>query len=218
MQTLRLVAIFALASSASAAEGDWIRFRGPDGGGVSLATTVPATWTEQDYNWRVKLPGVGHSSPVVWGHRIFVTSAEAKSAGRLVLCLSCADGRVLWQRNYPSQTYRQHRDNNYASATPAVDAQGVVLTWTTPEQVLLLALDLDGRELWRRDLGPFVAESGSGISPVLFEDLAILANDQDDMNLMPRTKNDSPPPPVGVSFLIAVDRRTGQTRDRKSVV
>ncbi|MBM3892265.1 MAG: hypothetical protein FJ388_24375, partial [Verrucomicrobia bacterium] len=208
---IKLAAILAFVSTARAVEGEWTRFRGPNGSGISDAVTVPATWTAGDYNWTVKLPGVGHSSPVVWGERIFVTSAEPQTAKRFVLCLRSADGRVQWQREYPSQTYKQHRDNCYAAATPAVDGAGVVVTWTTPEQVVLLALDLDGNEVWRRDLGPFVSTSGSGISPVLYEDLVVLANDQDDPKLDPGNTKD-PPDPAGKSFLVAVDRKTGQTR------
>jgi outer membrane protein assembly factor BamB len=208
---IRLAAILVFASTAEAGEGEWSRFRGPNGSGISDAVTMPATWTAGDYNWTVKLPGVGHSSPVVWGGRIFVTSAEPKTAKRFVLCLSSADGRVLWQREYPSQTYKQHRDNCYATATPAVDDAGVIVTWSTPKQVVLLALDLEGNEVWRRDLGPFVAQSGSGISPILHEDLVVLANDQDDPKLDPGEKKD-PPDPAGKSFLIAVDRKSGRTR------
>jgi len=211
MMPIRFAAILALASTAGAAEGEWTRFRGPNGSGISEAVTVPAEWTERDYNWKVKLPGIGHSSPVVWGGRIFVTCGDPETAERLILCLASADGRVLWQREYSSRTYSQHRDCCYATATPAVDGEGVVVTWTTPEQVVLLALDLEGGELWRRDFGPFVAESGSGISPILYEDLAVLANDQDDMNLIPGQKKDLPAP-IGTSSLIAVDRKTGQTR------
>jgi len=194
------------------AEGEWTRFRGPNGSGISEATTVPAKWTDQDYNWRAKLPGAGHSSPVVWGERIFVTGGDPRTAKRSVLCLHTADGRVLWQREYPSRTYEQHRDNCYATATPTVDAEGVVVTWTTPEQVVLLALDLDGREVWRRKFGPFVTESNcSGISPILVDDLVILANDQDDLSRIPGHENDAPAP-HGRSSLIAVDRQTGRTR------
>jgi len=208
MVTIRIVAIFALASTAGAAEGEWTRFRGPNGSGISEALTVPANWTAQDYNWVAKLPGVGHSSPVIWGERIFVTCAEPTTAKRFVLCLRTVDGRVQWQREYPSRTYGQHKDNCYATATPAVDATGVVVTWSTPEQILLLALDLDGNEIWRRDLGPLVSQSGSGISPILYEDLVVLANDQDDLKLVPNEKSTE----AGVSFIIAVDRKTGQTR------
>ena len=211
MRLIGLAAILALASTAGAAEGEWTRFRGPNGSGISEAAKVPAKWTERDYNWKVKLPGIGYSSPVVWGERIFVTCGEPATAKRLILCLRSADGRVQWQREYSSRTYAQHRDNCYATATPTVDAEGVLVTWTTPEQVVLLALDLDGGEVWRRDFGPFVAESGSGTSPILYEDLVVLANDQDDPSLDPGHKK-HPPDPAGMSSLIAVDRKTGQTR------
>jgi hypothetical protein len=202
----------ALSSAVVAAEGEWPRFRGLNGSGISDATTVPAKWTERDYNWKVKLPGIGHSSPVVWGERVIVTSGGPETARRFVLCLHRTDGRVLWQREYASQTYEQHGDNCYATATPAVDAAGVVVTWTTPEQLVLLALNLNGGEMWRRDFGRFVTESAcSGISPILVDDLVILVNDQDDLSQIPGHEKD-PPGPAGKSSLIAVDRKTGKTR------
>ena len=85
---------FAVLSGASAARGQWPRFRGPDGAGVSDAKTVPAKWTDQDYNWRVKLPAPGHSSPVLWGNRIFLTCAARRATERQVLCLDSADGVI----------------------------------------------------------------------------------------------------------------------------
>jgi outer membrane protein assembly factor BamB len=198
-------------SGAHGGEGEWSRFRGPNGSGISNATTVPVRWTDKDYNWKVELPGVGHSSPVIWGKRVFATGGDPRTARRIVMCLDTADGHTLWQREYPSRTHPQHGDNGYATATPAVDAAGLVLTWTTPEQVLVLALDLDGREVWRRDLGPFITLQGSGGSPILFGGMVVLANEQEDRNLIPGRKTD-PPAPIGKSFLIALDRKTGQTR------
>ena len=192
-------------------EGEWSRFRGPNGSGISKATTVPVHWTDKDYNWKVELPGIGHSSPVAWGKRVFVTCGDPRTAKRLVVCLDTTDGRTRWQRDFPSRIYPQHGDNCYATATPAVDADGVVLTWTTPEQVLVLALDFDGKEVWRRDLGPFIGIQGSGSSPILFDDLVVLANDQEDPSLIPGPKT-NPPTPVGKSFLVALDRKSGQTR------
>jgi outer membrane protein assembly factor BamB len=210
--TRRLVVVALLvARPLCAAEGEWSRFRGPNGSGISDATTVPARWTEKDYNWKVKLPGVGHSSPVVWGRRIFVTCGDPETGKRTVLCLDAGEGHTLWQRDYPSKTYAQHHDSTYATATPAVDDDGVVTTWTTPEEVTLLALDHGGRQAWRRDLGPFVAVQGSGISPILFEKLVVLNNDQEDPSLVPGHKK-NPSEPVGKSFLVALDRETGQTR------
>jgi outer membrane protein assembly factor BamB len=205
------VAVLLFTAVGRAEEGEWSRFRGPNGTGISSATTVPATWTEKDYNWKVKLPGVGHSSPVVWGQRIFVTCGNAETAERTVLCLDAADGRPLWRHDYPSATYAQHPDSGYASATPVVDGGGVIVTWTTPAEVTLLALSLDGRQVWRRNLGPFIAVQGSGSSPIICGDLVVLANDQENPSLIPGHKK-NPPEPIGKSSLIAVDRRTGRTR------
>src|SRR5437899_868649 len=89
---------------------EWTRFRGPNGSGVSAATTIPLQWTEANYNWRVKLPGNGHSSPVIWGDKIFVTCADRESAKRIILCLKSSDGSEVWRREYESKTFRQHAD------------------------------------------------------------------------------------------------------------
>lgn len=202
-----------LMSPAYAADQQWPRFRGPGGAGISRAATVPAEWTDQDYNWKVELPGPGHGSPVLSDGRIFLTCGDPDSARRTVLCIQAADGSTIWRRDYPSKTFRQHRANGYATATPAVDALGVVVTWTTPDEVVLLALDRDGRPLWRRDLGPYVGVHGSGSSPIIVGDLVVLANDQGDPKLLARMMGRrEPDTPAGKSFLIAVDRKTGETR------
>ena len=203
----------------SVAAQEWTRFRGPNGTGISQATTIPTKWTAQDYNWTVKLPADGSSSPVLWGDRIFLTTSDKKTAMRSVVCLSTQDGSSLWQHDFPGTTFRMHRDNDFASATPSVDKDGLVLVWSTPEQVLMLALDLDGKEMWRRDLGPFPGLHGSASSPVIVDNLVILANDQMNPQRMARylPKDASMIPEK--SFLIAVDRQTGQTRwqvDRKT--
>ena len=207
------VLVLLVSAWACAEEGQWPRFRGPNGAGISDATTVPVKWTDKDYNWKVQLPGLGHSSPVVWGSRIFLTTGDPNTAKRTILCLDTASGRTLWQRDYPSKTFGQNSDNSYATATPAADANGVVVTWATPEEVVLLALDLDGGEAWRRNLGPFVGIHGSGASPIIFGDLVVLGNDQEDPKALPSiySRPDSPKS-AGKSFLIAVDRKTGQTR------
>jgi outer membrane protein assembly factor BamB len=207
-----LIALSLLTVLPALAEDEpWNRFRGPNGSGVSSATTVPVQWTEKDYNWKIELPGLGHSSPVVWRKRVFVTCGDPATALRTLLCLDARTGRTLWKREEPSKTYSQHRDNNYASVTPAVDAHGVVIAWSTPEALMLLALDLEGRELWRRNLGPLISIQGSASSPVLYRDLVVLANDQEDMERSPGRRKDGPNP-AGRSFVIAVDRKTGQTR------
>ena len=209
---LALLCFLASVPWASSATAEWNRFRGPNGTGLSDATTVPINWTDRDYNWKVELPGEGHGSPVVFGERIFVTCADAKTAERRIACLSTRDGSVLWRQDYPSHTYKQHRANGYATATPAVDADGVVVTWATPEEVVLLALAHDGREMWRRDLGPFIGPHGVGSSPILVDDLVVLTNEQEDYRVLARLMGREATGPAGESFLIAVERKTGETK------
>jgi len=191
----------------AAEEGQWPRFRGPGGAGISNATTIPVVWTDKDYNWKVKLPGPGHSSPVVWGRRLFVTCGDLQTATRMILCFDADDGRKLWQKDYPSQTFPMAGDCNYATSTPAADADGIVVTWTTPQEVTLLALDNSGQEVWRRNLGPWSSHLGSGTSPVIVGDVAVLTNEQ---QFKKNQDGSLTMPPKG--FLIGVDRKTGETR------
>src|SRR5262249_31507606 len=84
--TFLLSTAFSLPPTAGAAGQEWPRFRGPNGSGVS-GTPVPVKWTEKDYRWKVRLPAPGHSSPVLWGDRLFVTCGDEKTGQRLVVCL-----------------------------------------------------------------------------------------------------------------------------------
>ena len=106
----------------SVGDDNWPRFRGVNGSGISDAATVPVQWTDTDYNWKITIPGTGHSSPVVWEDRIFITSGEPQTAKRMILCLDTGTGRTIWQRDYESKPFRQHGENSYATATPAVAA------------------------------------------------------------------------------------------------
>ncbi len=202
-----------LVIAASSHAEEWNRFRGPNGSGVSDATAIPESWTADDYRWQVELPGVGHSSPVIAGDRIYVTCGDPTTAERRVLCFNTADGSQLWQRNYPSQTVAQHHDNGYATATPTADRNGVVVTWATAEAVTLLALTPDGADMWQRNLGPFVGPHGTGTSPIIVNDVVVLANEQEDYKVLTRLMGrEDPQGAAGTSFLIAVDRLTGTTR------
>jgi outer membrane protein assembly factor BamB len=185
---------------------EWTRFRGPNGQGISDAKTIPVEWKNSDFNWKVDLPLGGHSSPVLWGEKIFLTCADdSKSAERQVVCLHADDGRILWAKKYSSTLHRKHPFNSFASATPAVDEERVYVAWSTPEEYTLLALDHSGKEMWRCKLGAFVSQHSCGTSPVVFEDLVIIGNEQDDVDKVdPNQKGDS--------SLVAVDRKTGEVR------
>jgi outer membrane protein assembly factor BamB len=175
-----------------AAAQEWVRFRGPNGAGLSNAASVPIEWTEADFNWRVELPGIGHSAPVVWGDRIFLTSAENEDATRVVLCLAAEDGRTLWSRRYASTLHPKHQLNSFASSTPTVDEARVYVVWSSPEEYSVRAFDHDGQEVWQRSLGPYESQHSCGTSPIVFENLLIIGNDQD-----------------GPSSLFALNRETG---------
>lgn len=188
-------ALLALLIAGRAAAEEWTRFRGPDGSGISQAKSVPVKWTEQDFTWKTKLPGSGHSSPVTWGGKVFVTCCDPKTAERTVVCVKAADGSVAWTQKFASTRHSLNSANSYASTTPAVDADRLYLYWTTPERITVLALDHDGKEAWRRDLGAFGCEHGGGLSPMTLDGLVIVPNDQD-----------------GKSSLLALDCTTGKTR------
>lgn len=190
---LTLALLLWLAGTASAQE--WNRFRGPNGTGISDAKTIPTTWSEKDFNWKIALPGVGHSSPVLWGEKVFITSCDDRSGQFYVLCFDASEGRKLWQKEFTLTSFRKHNNNSLASGTPAVDADRVYVSRTERAQQALLALNHRGETIWERDLGPFTAQHGGGTSPIVHEDKVILANEHD-----------------GESFLIAVDARSGETR------
>lgn len=174
---------------------DWPRFRGPNGSGLGEVKGFSPRWTEKDYAWKVKLPGVGHSSPVVYGERLFVTCGEGKTGKRILVCLRCRDGQRLWAREFAGGKHRKHADNSFASSTPAADARHVYVCWGSGKDYLVVALDHQGKEAWRTDLGPFNSGHGFGPSPIVHDGLLIVANDQD-----------------GSSSLVALEGRTGKVR------
>lgn len=200
-QTLRIgcfgwIGCLAVSAALSAESDGWTRFRGPNGAGQADSPDIPLRWTSADYRWRVSLPGIGYSSPVVRGERLFVTSADPQTAGQTLWCLNTADGSVSWRHAVDSKPHPKHRFNCYASSTPALDESQVYFCAWTAQGVRLLAFrQSDGREVWRHDLGPFVGEHGFGTSPMVFEDLVIVSNDQD-----------------GRSFVIALDGASGSPR------
>lgn len=197
-RTYRIWLLAALAlPSTGAAEEVWPRFRGPNGAGVGATSKLPSQWTEAEYAWKVELPGIGHSSPVVWGQKIFITSGDEETGERIVLCIEPAAGEVVWKRTFTSTKDRKHQLNSFASATPAVDARHLYVTWATPHEYVVLALDHAGKEKWRVDLGPYKTGHGSGGSPIVHEDLVVVGNDQD-----------------GASSIVGLDSDTGAIRWR----
>ncbi len=195
---------------------EWTRFRGPNGTGISHAKTVPTKITDADINWKVALPGVGHSSPVLWGERVFVTTTGDKAGGFQAVCVDARDGKILWQHDFPLMPFPRHKLNSYASSTPAVDAERVYVTWNEPEHYQMAALDHGGKVVWQRDFGPFVSQHGCGTSPIVYRGMVILGNEQDDAKSVKGATRS------GTSSVLAVDAKTGatvwQTPRRSAVV
>ena len=135
-----------------ASSQEWTRFHGPNGQGVSTLESFPAQWTEKDINWKTKLPGIGHSSPVVWGDRVFLLSADPKTAERYVLGIHAKDGRIVWNREFQSATHHLHQRSSFASCTPAVDEERVYIAWSTPTATTLRPLPMTGMKSGARIL------------------------------------------------------------------
>ncbi len=186
----------------SAPAQEWTRFHGPNGQGVNETVDIPSEFTPDDFNWKTKLPGIGHSCPVLWGERVFLLSADPETAERYMLCINAADGEIIWNRNYPSTPHHLHSRSSFASCTPAVDAKQVYVAWSTPKQTTLKSFSHDGQELWSKNLGPWVSQHGFGTSPILYHDLVILSNSQQAARLKEGQK-------PGKSFLMAFNRTTG---------
>lgn len=205
---LSTLSVLLLGTIADCYGQEWTRFRGPNGTGESEATTVPARWTEDDYNWFTKLPGTGNSSPVLWGDKLFILSGDPQTATRYVLCIDSRKGTEIWRREFPSEPHHLHTMSSYASSTPAVDKDMVFVAWSTPASLTLMAMTHAGETIWQKDLGPWTGQHGFGTSPVLFEDLVILSNSQED------PKRGKPLDRLPDSYLMAFDRNTGEERWR----
>ncbi len=189
---------------AAAAAAEWPQFRGVNGSGVAEAAGLPAEFgPSKNVVWKTDLPP-GHSSPVVWGDRIFLTASEGgkrSDAGRqkvvdeggklLTICVDRKTGKVLWRREVPRPRLERYEPtNSAASPSPVTDGKSVVVFFG---DFGLLSYTLDGVERWRLPLGPFNNVNGHGSSPILFENLVVMLCDQD-----------------ANSYLLAVNKETGK--------
>ena len=177
-----------------AAWGQWERFRGPNGTGVSESAGVPLEFgPKKNLVWRTELPP-GHSSPVIGGGRLYLTGVEHNQLN--TFCVELASGRILWRREAPRpRREKLHSLNNPASPTPVTDGDNVYVFFP---DFGLLSYTRNAKERWRLPLGPFKNIYGMGVSPILADDLVVLVIDQD--------KD---------SFLVAVGRNDGKIRWQK---
>ncbi|MGI9243119.1 MAG: PQQ-binding-like beta-propeller repeat protein [Verrucomicrobiales bacterium] len=205
------------------ASENWPQFRGSGVMGSAENSELPDRWSEtENVAWKVSVPGMGWSSTVIWGNRIFLTTAV--SEGEIeevkqglyfggerprpedvhewrVLCYDLGSGEELWNRlvhrGVPAQA--RHLKNSYASETPVTDGERV---YAYIGNVGLFAFDMDGKELWKRQWKPVETRHGWGTaaSPALHGDRLYIVNDNEDQ-----------------SFLCAIDKTNGEliwTSDR----
>lgn len=152
---------------ASAGEANWPRFRGGDGAGEGGGAELPETWGVESAKWSVELAGEGHSSPVIWGGKVFVTSAVERGASRVLQCFDLQKGGELWRVTQDSAIHKRHKNNSYASSTPTVDGERVYVMWGQPKSIMVVAYTHTGKEVWRNDLGAYKSGHGFGVSPIV---------------------------------------------------
>ena len=206
-------------------KGSWPTFRGPQASGIAEGQSLPDRWnakTGENILWRTPIPGLAHSSPVVWGNRIFVTSAvssDPKATFRpglygdgdaskdrslhrwMIYAIDKRTGKIEWERvaHQGEPIDKRHIKSTYANPTPATDGR-IVVAWFGSQGVH--AYDVNGRFLWKVDLGRLdlgaydvpTYEWGPASSPIIWNDVVILQCD---------TQADS--------FLLALDAGTGKT-------
>jgi len=170
----------------------WPRWRGPSGQGMVSGSEYPDTWSAtENVIWKSPVPGSGNSSPIVWGDRIYLTTAYDGGERLSMLAYERSTGKQLWETFAPhGRTVRSHRKNGYASATPSTDGERICVSLGARG---LLAVDVNGRVAWHQDVGPLNNYHGPAGSALLYKDRLILYQDQQ---------------PAG--FIAAFDKRTGK--------
>ncbi|MDF1845188.1 MAG: PQQ-binding-like beta-propeller repeat protein [Rubripirellula sp.] len=193
---------------------NWPGWRGPLGDGTTI-TPGPTDWdgeSGKNIAWKAALPGEGHSCPIVWQDRLFVTSCLPDSQQRLLMSVNRANGQILWQRTVlKSRLESKHALNSYASSTPTTDGEFVYVSFFQagdeqivapnvgnerliyPGQMVVAAYDFTGNQQWLVRPGQFISAHGFCSNPVLYGDLLIINGDHD-----------------GDSYLVALDKRTGK--------
>jgi outer membrane protein assembly factor BamB len=202
------LALALLLAAAPAAAQNWPAFRGPDASGVAAAARPPSTWdaaTSTNVAWKTAIPGLAHSSPIVWGDRVYVTTAIAASGAVSVakgaagidsaadmvshtwrlIALDRASGRIAWDREVHRGTPRlkRHVKASHASATPSTNGRVIVALFGSEG---LFCFDMNGALQWRQDLGLMDVglvddpsyQWGPASSPTIFENMVIVQNDR----------------------------------------
>jgi outer membrane protein assembly factor BamB len=174
----------------------WTRWRGPSGQGIVKAGEYTDKWSATDrIKWKVQVPGRGHSSPIVWGDFIFLTTARDDGAKMSMLAFRRSDGKQLWETFVPSEGVEHiYPKNSHASATAVTDGKLVYASFGTHG---LMAVDFKGKVAWHTPIGRLNNYHGSAGSPILFKDRLYIYQDHRGTE---STK----------SFVAAYDKNTGK--------
>jgi outer membrane protein assembly factor BamB len=193
---LAAAALILIAAGLSSVSGEgpaqWPQFRGPNASGLAASDAAPTDFgPTRRLAWKQALPA-GHSSPSIWGDRLFLTAFDQQAKKLEVLCLSTADGTIRWRHPVPAEQIETvHAVSNAATATPVVDGERVYAYFASYG---VIALDLAGKEQWAVPLPMLKTAFGSGSSPVVDGEMVVVNRDA-----------------VEGGYLIALDRRTGKT-------
>lgn len=196
-----------LASAASAAT-DWSRFRGPNGSGVAQTTGLPDRMSPETTVWKVEL-GKGWSSPVLWQDKVVVT-AETGPGKRAVIMLNAKDGSEVWRFEENFTEHKKHNFNSFASSSPFIDAERIYINWCTGNTIQALALDHNGKLLWRNDhVADYIHEHGTGISPVVVDGVMIVRSEFD-WQRDGKVYTEDPVQQAWKACIVGLDAKTGK--------
>lgn len=170
----------------------WPRWRGPSGQGVVESSGYPDKWSgSENVLWKVQVPGRGNSSPTVWDGRVFLTTAAEDGSRRSILCFRRDSGELLWRADAPpAPAEKLYPKNSYASSTPFTDGERVYAYFGNAG---LLAVDMNGNQVWHHSFGVITLYHGPGGTPLLYQDRIIMYQDQREG-----------------SFIAALDKKTGK--------
>ena len=195
--SLMVALLFLAATSLSVTQAqNWPNWRGPNWDGTSTETDLPVKWDpETNIVWKSPVPGIGHSSPIIWEDKLFITTAMPETQEKLLLCYDANSGKLLWRQTVLRTPFEdKHSHNSYASGTPATDGGLIYLSFLDGEDVIVAAYDFAGKQVWLQRPGKFSSPHGYSCSPVLFEDKVIINGNS-----------------LGDSFMAALRRTDGQT-------
>lgn len=187
---------------------NWPEFRGPDRQGHSAEKNLPQKWSQREnIRWKAAIPGDSWSTPIVWGDRVFLTTATDKGESCRIVSLDAGTGKVLWDKEVFRQKPRKKETrNSYATPSPVTDGERVYAVYSDGSFV---AVNFDGSVAWTNRDHPFYSQHGLGASPILTGGLLIMtmdASSEGEDKLIGWQK------PWDKSYVLALDAKTGKER------